>query len=60
LHNLEQIHKGMLGVIGKSQDERLQSQPFLVQCNLLTGLMLNRTPAFLQLLRQLHDRTGKA
>jgi len=49
----------MLRVISKSQDPRLQSGPFLVQCNLLTSGMLSRGPAFLQLLRQLHDRTGK-
>ena len=60
LHDLELGHKGMLRVITKSQDARLQSQPFLVQCNRLTAAMLSRTPAFLQLLRKLHDRTGKA
>jgi hypothetical protein len=60
LNNLELTHKGMLRVIGKSQDGRLQSGPFLVQCNLLTTGMLSRTPTFLRLLRQLHDRTGKA
>jgi hypothetical protein len=59
LHDLELAHKGMLRVIGKSQDPRLHSQPFLVQCNLLTAGMLSRGPTFLQLLRQLHDRTGK-
>lgn len=60
LHDLEQTHQGMLRVIGKSQDPRLQSGPFLVQCHLLTSGVLSRAPAFLQLLRQLHDRTGKA
>jgi hypothetical protein len=60
LQDLERTHKGMLQVIAKSQDPRLQSGPFLVQCHLLTCGMLSRAPAFLQLLRQLHDRTGKA
>jgi hypothetical protein len=60
LHDLELTHKGMLRVIGKSQDPRLQSGPFLVQCHLLSSGMLSRAPAFLELLRQLHDRTGKA
>jgi hypothetical protein len=60
LQDLERTHQGMLRVIGKSQDPRLQSGPFLVQCNLLTAAMLSRGPTFLQLLRQLHDRTGKA
>ena len=59
LQDLERTHQGMLRVISKSQDPRLQSGPFLVQCNLLTSGMLSRGPAFLQLLRQLHDRTGK-
>jgi hypothetical protein len=60
LQDLERTHQGMLRVIGKSQDPRLQSGPFLVQCNLLAAAMLSRGPTFLQLLRQLHDRTGKA
>jgi hypothetical protein len=60
LQDLERTHKGMLQVISKSQDARLQSGPFRVQCHLLTCGMLSRGPAFLQLLRQLHDRTGKA
>ena len=60
LHDLELTHKGMLRVIGKSQDARLQSRPFLVQCNLLTAGIVSRGSAFLQLLRQLHDRTGQA
>jgi hypothetical protein len=60
LQDLELTHKSMLRVIGKSQDPRLQSGPFLVQCNLLTSGLLSRGPTFLRLLRQLHDRTGKA
>ena len=60
LHDLEQTHKGMLRVIGKSQNPGLQSRPFLAQCNLLTAGMVSRGPAFLKILRQLHDRTGQA
>ena len=60
LRDLELTHKGMLRVIGKGQAARLQSGPFLVQCHLLTAGMLSRATAFVQLLRQLHDRTGKA
>ena len=60
LQDLELAHKNMLRVIGKSQDPRLQSRPFLAQCNLLTAGILSRGSAFLHLLRQLHDRTGKA
>jgi hypothetical protein len=60
LGDLELLHKGMLRVIAKSQDPRLQSRPFLVQCNLLSAGMVSRSSAFLQRLRQLHDRTGQA
>ena len=60
LQDLERTHRDMLQVISKSQDARLQSAPFRVQCHLLTCGMLSRGPAFLRLLRQLHDRTGKA
>jgi hypothetical protein len=60
LQDLQRTHQGMLRVIGKSQDPRLQSGPFRVQCNLLTSGMLSRGPTFLRLLHQLHDRTGKA
>jgi hypothetical protein len=59
LRDLELTHQGMLRVIGKSHDSQLQSRPFLVQCNLLVSGMLSRGPAFLQILRQLHDRTGQ-
>jgi len=60
LHDLEQTHKSMLWVMGKSQDPKLQSRAFLAQCNLLTAALLGRAPAFLRILRQLHDRTGQA
>ncbi|MGH7970412.1 MAG: ParB/RepB/Spo0J family partition protein, partial [Limisphaerales bacterium] len=60
LRDLELTHKGMLRVIAKSQDPRLHSRPFLVQCNLLSSGMLSRSSVFLQLLRQLYDRTGQA
>jgi hypothetical protein len=59
LQDLELAHKGMLRVIGKSEDPRLQSRPFLAQCNLLTAGLVSRGPAFLKILRQLHDRTGQ-
>jgi len=59
LHDLEQIQKAMLRVLGKSQDPRLQSAPFRAQCNLLTAALLGQTSAFLRTLRQLHDRTGQ-
>ena len=59
LHDLEQTHKAMLRVIGKSQDPKLQSAAFRAQANLLTAALLGQTSAFLRTLRQLHDRTGQ-
>jgi predicted transcriptional regulator len=59
LHDLEQTHKAMLRVIGKSEDPKLQSAAFRAQGNLLTATLLGQTSAFLRTLRQLHDRTGQ-
>lgn len=59
LHDLEQTHKAMLRVLGKSQDPKLQSAAFRAQCNLLTATLLGQAAAFLRTLRQLHDRTGQ-
>ena len=60
LRDLEITQKYLQRVMGKSQDPRLQSRAFHAQCNLLTAALLSRAPAFLQSLRQLHDRTGQA
>ncbi len=60
LGDLEITQKYMQRVMGKSQDPRLKSRPFFAQSHLLTGGMLSRAPAFLQILRQLHDRSGQA
>ena len=58
--DLEQIQKHAQRVAGKSQDRRLQSRAFFVQCHLLTGSLLSRGKCFLQILKQLHDRTHQA
>jgi hypothetical protein len=58
--DLEQIQKHAQRVAGKSQDRRLQSRAFFVQCHLLTGSLLSRGKGFLQILKQLHDRTRQA
>jgi len=58
--DLEQIQKHAQRVAAKSQDRRLQSRAFLVQCHLLTGGLLSRSPGFLKILQQLHDRTREA
>jgi ParB/RepB/Spo0J family partition protein len=58
--DLELIQKHAQRVVGKSQDRRLQSRAFFVQCHLLTGGLLSRAKGFLQILKQLHDRSRKA
>lgn len=60
LSDLEVLRKYMQRVMGKSQDRRLQSRGFHAQSHLLTGGILSRGAAFLQTLRQLHDRNGQA
>jgi KorB domain len=60
LGDLEVLQKYMQRVMGKSQDERLQSRAFHAQCHLLTAGILSRCRAFLDTLRQLHDRNGQA
>ncbi len=60
LGDLEILQKYMQRVMGKSQDERLQSRSFHAQSHLLTGGILSRNAAFLHTLKQLHDRNGQA
>ena len=60
LGDLELLAKYMQRVMGKSQDERLQSRAFHAQCHLLTVGILSRGRAFFDTLRQLHDRNGQA
>ena len=60
LGDLEVLQKYMQRVMGKSQDERLQSRAFHAQSHLLTGGILSRSRAFFHTLRQLHDRNGQA
>jgi hypothetical protein len=58
--DLELIQKHAQRVASKSQDRRLQSRAFFVQCHLLTGGLLSRARGFLQILKQLHDRSRQA
>lgn len=60
LGDLEILQKYMRRVMGKSLDPRLQSRAFHAQAHLLTAGVLARAQAFLQSLRQLHDRSGQA
>jgi hypothetical protein len=60
LSDLEITQKYMQRVMGKSQDDRLQSRAFHAQAHLLVAGILSRTRAFFHSLRQLHDRSGQA
>ena len=60
LKDLEILQRYMQRVMGKSLDSRLKSRAFHAQANLLTGGILSRNRAFIDTLRKLHDRTGKA
>jgi hypothetical protein len=60
LGDLELTQKYMQRVMGKSQDKRLESRAFHAQCHLLTAGILSRSRAFLDTLKQLHDRNGQA
>ena len=60
LGDLEITQKYMQRVMGKSQDQRLNSRAFYAQCHLLTAGILSRSQAFLHSLKQLHDRSGQA
>ena len=59
LGDLEITQKYMQRVMGKSQDERLQSRAFHAQSHLLTAGILSRKQAFYDSVRQLHDRNGQ-
>ena len=59
LKDLEIVQRYMQRVMGKSLDPRLKSPAFLSQANLLTGGIRSRNRAFLEAVRQLHDRSGK-
>lgn len=59
LHDLEFTQKAMGRVMIKSLDPRLHSPAFLVQCNLLTAVLLGQTPTFVKTLRHLHDHSAK-
>lgn len=60
LRDLEITHKYMQRVMGKSKDRRLSSRAFHAQANLLSAGILGLAPAFFQMLRELHDRSGQA
>lgn len=60
LRDLEILQKYIQRVMGKSLDPRLKSRAFHAQCQLLTAGILSRNTAFIQTVRNLHDRSGQA
>ena len=58
LKDLQITGKYMQRVMGKSRDRRLKTRTFHAQANLLTAGILSRSAAFLETMRQLHDRSG--
>ena len=61
LKDLELTGKYMQRVMGKSHhDSRLKSPAFFAQSHLLSAGILSRASAFIQSIRELHDRSGQA
>jgi hypothetical protein len=60
LKDLMIVQKYMQRVMGKSSDRRLGNRSFHAQANLLTEGILSKTSAFIEAVRGLHDRSGKA
>jgi len=60
LRDLEITNKYMQRVMGKSHDRRLKTRAFQAQANLLTTGILSKAPAFIETMRNLHDRSGQA
>jgi len=60
LRDLEITQKYMQRVMGKSNDRRLKTRAFYAQANLLTAGILSKTHAFIEILRNLYDRSGQA
>jgi predicted transcriptional regulator len=60
LGDLEVVGKYMRKTTAKSQDPKIETRAFCAQANLLLSGILSRLSAFVQAMRSLHDRTGKA
>jgi hypothetical protein len=59
LKDLEGAQKHLQRVSGNCADPRLASPAFRAQAHLLLASLLSRTPAFLESVRNLHDRCGQ-
>ena len=60
LRDLMILQKYMQRVMGKSSDQRLVSRAFHAQANLLIEGIVSKTSAFMETMKELHDRSGKA
>jgi hypothetical protein len=60
LKDLMIVQKYMQRMMGKSRDRRLGNQSFHAQTNLLTEGILSKASAFIEAVKGLHDRSGKA
>jgi len=60
LKDMEILQSYMQRVMGKSLDPKLKSPGFHARANLLAGGMLSRAGAFLDTLKGIYDRSGKA
>ena len=60
LVDMEITQKYMQRVMGKSQNPKISSRAFHAQSHLLTGGILSRSQAFINTLKELHDRNGQA
>ncbi len=60
LKDLECISTSMQRVMDTGHDRRLKTPAFGVQADLLTGRILARSDSFIQIMRQLHDRSRHA
>lgn len=60
LADLESVQKYMQRLVVHCHDERLQSQAFHAQANLLTASLLSKFPSFVKTMREFHDRSGQA
>lgn len=60
IKDLEITQKYMQKVVFKKDVPKLESNSFFAQANLLTGGILRQMDVFLNAVRELHDRSGKA
>jgi hypothetical protein len=59
LNDLLIVQKYMQRLMGKSRDRRLKNRAFHAQSNLLIEGIQSKTSAFMEAMRELHDRSGK-